>query len=80
MEMSQMYDENILDNKFFQKFCDLCPALFQSAIEQEWLVSYTLFALMCHVIVNAIKVVLISSIYPIHIQIILILSNLGTYS
>lgn len=36
--MSQMYDEDLLENKFLQQFCDMCPPLFQSAISNEWLV------------------------------------------
>lgn len=38
MEMSQLYDEDLLENKFLQQLCDQCPDLFQSAVTNEWMV------------------------------------------
>ncbi|XP_067934302.1 ankyrin repeat domain-containing protein 27-like isoform X2 [Watersipora subatra] len=38
MEMSQLYDEDLFENKFFQQFCDMCPTLFNTVVQNGWLI------------------------------------------
>ena len=39
MEMSQLYDEDLMENTFFQQFCETCSELYYQAVEKGWLVS-----------------------------------------